>query len=1091
MAGMQVRGNARNLSGLKINDARQNEKGSRRGQDDEHSAVWRDCLSGERNPSLGSRMLITRIRFKGAMDMGRRQTDCHMVKLALRDITILYLALLMANAPIYASNKQWVSEGPDGGGVNALTIDPSDSQTVYASTDGGIFKSTDGGAAWSAINTGLTDTNVRALALDPSDSQTVYAGTDGGVFMSTDGGVTWSAINAGLTWVSALAIDPSNSQTVYAAGSGVSKSTDGGVSWRQLNTGLAWSDSGYTLAIDPSNSQTVYAAGGGVSKSTDGGAAWSVINAGLADIDVSILTIDASAHQTVYAGTWPSGVLKSTDGGANWSAINAGLAASAVSVLAIDPSDSETVYAGADVGVFKSTDQGARWTATNAGTDPFIDALAIDPSDSQTVYAGSAGGRGVLKSTDGGVSWTAVNIGLTDTHVRALAIDPSDSQTVYAGADVGVFKSTDGGAAWSAINAGLTDTDVSVLAFDPSDSQTIYAGTDVGVFKSTSGGAAWSAINAGLTSAWVPALAIDPSAHQTVYAGTVEGLFKSTDGGVRWTAINTGLTNTNVRALAIDPSDSQTVYAGTLEGLFKSTDGGSTWSAIDTGMINKRVYALAIDAYSQTIYAGTDGSGVWAYSPGCSSVSAGGVSTCQTPGTNATTQTGYAKLALNAGSNPYGSAVFSFKQNGMTVSEAGVPASPPTTRARIFVDYRANVNSIPTRSSAGTVDVKTGIAIENNGSATANINYTLRDLNGITMAVGHGTIGAGQHFGKFIDQLKDVALDFNLPSNFQSAIQFGSLEIASDQPVSVLALRGTVNQRDEFLMATAPVADLTQSIHYSPIYFPQLVDGGGYTTSLVLLNTSNTTEKGTLQILDKNGAPLVVSEIGGTANSSFRYSIPSGGAFRLQTDGSPPNTNAGWVKLIPDMFSPTPIGSGVFSYSPGSILLSESGIPSTNAATHARVYLDLSGNHNVGLAIANIGTVASSIAIAAYQTDGTTSAGTSQGPLTLAAGGHDAKFADQLISGLPVGFKGVLDISSTTPFAALTLRSLTNERNEFLMTTLPVADLNQAAPSPIVFPQIADGGGYVTQFILISSGQAASTTLSYYDENGTPTHFGN
>jgi len=65
-----------------------------------------------------------------------------------------------------------------------------------------------------------------------------------------------------------------------------------------------------------------------------------------------------------------------------------------------------------------------------------------------------------------------------------------------------------------------------------------------------------------------------------------------------------------------------------------------------------------------------------------------------------------------------------------------------------------------------------------------------------------------------------------------------------------------------------------------------------------------------------------------------------------------------------------------------------------------------------------------------------------------------------------------------------------NERNEFLMTTFPVADVNQAAPSPVVFPQIADGGGYVTEIILLSSGQAASTTLNYYDENGMPTNFG-
>jgi hypothetical protein len=53
------------------------------------------------------------------------------------------------------------------------------------------------------------------------------------------------------------------------------------------------------------------------------------------------------------------------------------------------------------------------------------------------------------------------------------------------------------------------------------------------------------------------------------------------------------------------------------------------------------------------------------------------------------------------------------------------------------------------------------------------------------------------------------------------------------------------------------------------------------------------------------------------------------------------------------------------------------------------------------------------------------------------------------------------------------------------MTTFPIADANTAAPSPIVFPQIADGGGYVTQFILISPIGGASTTLHFYSDDGT------
>jgi hypothetical protein len=198
----------------------------------------------------------------------------------------------------------------------------------------------------------------------------------------------------------------------------------------------------------------------------------------------------------------------------------------------------------------------------------------------------------------------------------------------------------------------------------------------------------------------------------------------------------------------------------------------------------------------------------------------------------------------------------------------------------------------------------------------------------------------------------------------------------------------------------------------------------------------------------------------------------------------------GWVRLIPDSGNPTPVGSGMFSYNPDNVLISESGIPSSISTTHARIYVDLSDNHNTGLAVANITSSPASIAINAYLADGTTSVGASKGPLQLTDYGHDAKFADQLISGLPDGFRGVFDISSSLPFAALTLRSLDNERGEFLMTAFPVADANHRAPLPIVFPQIADGGGYVTQFILLSAEGPSATTLGFYGEDGYPMAIG-
>jgi hypothetical protein len=53
--------------------------------------------------------------------------------------------------------------------------------TIYAGTlGGGVFKSINGGGNWSALNTGLTNTNVYALAINPAMPSIIHAGTNGG-----------------------------------------------------------------------------------------------------------------------------------------------------------------------------------------------------------------------------------------------------------------------------------------------------------------------------------------------------------------------------------------------------------------------------------------------------------------------------------------------------------------------------------------------------------------------------------------------------------------------------------------------------------------------------------------------------------------------------------------------------------------------------------------------------------------------------------------------------------------------------------------------------------------------------------------------
>jgi hypothetical protein len=481
---------------------------------------------------------------------------------------------------------------------------------------------------------------------------------------------------------------------------------------------------------------------------------------------------------------------------------------------------------------------------------------------------------------------------------------------------------------------------------------------------------------------------------------------------------------------------------------------------------------------------------------------AAGASTASTSGTGGTVHTGYATLdlgsqkAAHGGGNPaavsapYGTAVFSVTQNGIVVSEVGVPASPPTTDAQIFVDYRLAAPGKSDSEEAGTLDINTGIAVVNTGPSQANVFFDLNDSSGTLRAFGGGVLLPGAHIAKFMNQLSEFAPGFVLPANFPTAIKFGVMEIFSDQPVSILALRQTTNQRGESLFTTTPVADLTKTLTAGPLFFPQLADGGGFTTSVILMNPSDATETGTIKIFDNNGAPLGIHPAGDPpgSTSTFSYSIPPSGAFVLSTDGSPGIINTGSVQITPAVGTNTPTGQALVSFTQAGILVTESGISPATPTTHAHIFVDQSGGHNTGLALASPSNVPFSVNVNAFQPNGTILMGS--GTVELKGNGHDAKFINEIIPSLPAGFTGVLDVQSPVPFAALTLRSLTNSRGDFLLTTFPIADANASAPAPIIFPQIADGGGFRTEFILLNTAGTTISTLNLFSDDGVPMNFG-
>lgn len=161
----------------------------------------------------------------------------------------------------------------------AFWQDPADSQVMLLGSTIGLLRSGDGGATWQAIN-GIQG-GVYVVAGAPSAPFTIYASADGGIYRSNDGGQTF-ALASGLVSeapFSRMVISYQRPNVLYGmAGAEVWRSQDGGASWTQQITLQTSSPSAFAIA--PDNDNHLYAGfyyPPVVVESLDGGVTWTVI----------------------------------------------------------------------------------------------------------------------------------------------------------------------------------------------------------------------------------------------------------------------------------------------------------------------------------------------------------------------------------------------------------------------------------------------------------------------------------------------------------------------------------------------------------------------------------------------------------------------------------------------------------------------------------------------------------------------------------------------------------------------------------------------------------------------------------------------
>ena len=423
---------------------------------------------------------------------------------------------------------------------------------------------------------------------------------------------------------------------------------------------------------------------------------------------------------------------------------------------------------------------------------------------------------------------------------------------------------------------------------------------------------------------------------------------------------------------------------------------------------------------------------------------------------------------------PAGLAIFGSRQNGILVSEAGVPAAAAVLEGRIFAETDGAL--------------RTGIAMANPNDTAATVGFFFTDSQGIDSGHGTFTLGPREQIARFLNED---------PFNGGDAV-WGTFTFTGDLPIAVIALRGFVNERSEFLMTTLPVAPLTAGTAET-VYFPHFAVGARWTTQVILVNPTHATIQGSVQFLDPGSesaaaGPATLTLADGRNGSAFPYAIPPRSAVRLQTSSPAGSVQTGSVRAVADPGHPNPSGVSIFSYQNAGVTVSEAGVPASIPGVAFRVYVETSGipgqpgSVRSGIALTNTSETATVVSLELTALDGTATGLTAS--LTLPASGQVARFIDQFFPALTPPFSGILRIASPTPdIAVVGLRLAINPRFDIVVTTTPPAGENAAAPAAdLFFPHFVDSGGWTTQFILFSGSteQASSGLIRFTGQNGQP-----
>lgn len=384
------------------------------------------------------------------------------------------------NAPLLKSidgGKTFTTLGTPHGDNHSLWINPTNTQYMINSNDGGANVSLNGGASWSTQDNQPTAQFYRVIA-DKQFPYSIYGGQQDNssvmiVNQTTGPGIGWKDWSAGPGGESAfIAFDPEKPDLIYGG------SYQGNISVLDKKTGeqkdiMAYPTIG--LAETPKNQKyrfnwnapivaspqipsVIYHGANVVLRTRDQGHSWEVISPDL--------TRNDTTKQEAGGGPF-------TNEGAGGEVYNT------LAYIAVSPHRYGVIWTGSDCGLVHMTqDDGKTWqnvTPPDLG-ECLINSIEVSPHDPATAYVVATKyrfndfGSYIFVTTDYGRSWKKIVQGIApESYARVVREDPVRKGLLYGGTEQGLYVSFDQGASWTPFQLNLPVTPLNDLIIRDND----------------------------------------------------------------------------------------------------------------------------------------------------------------------------------------------------------------------------------------------------------------------------------------------------------------------------------------------------------------------------------------------------------------------------------------------------------------------------------------------------------------------------------------------------------------------------------------------------------------------------------------------